>query len=211
MSNLAYDQGAARPAPVAEPRQQPRHIEIVSTRAQRRARPILAYAIITIASLFAIFAAQLLLSIVVSEGAYQVSSLQDQQCDLLRTQDRLTETLNVLDSTQNLSFQAANLGMVPNSTPLALNLATGAVYGLPGSADPAGCGGACNLITNARTEGIPLAKDVAATAAAAAAAAATAAASTAAPGHADTPATTTAPPTQTEQAPADTIPAPVTH
>jgi hypothetical protein len=203
MSNLAHDLRAARPAPATGPRQQPRHIEIVSTRAQRRARPKLAYAIITIASLFAIFTAQLLLSIVVSEGAYQVSALQDQQRDLLRTQDALTEQLNVLDSTQNLSLQAASLGMVPNGTPLALNLATGSVYGLPGSADPAGCGGACNLITNARTSGIPLAKDVAALAAATAA--------TGAAGHADTPASTTAPATQTEQAPADTIPAPVTH
>ena len=196
MSNLAYDLRAARPAPVTEPRQQPRHIEIVSTRAQRRARPKLAYAIITIASLFAIFTAQLLLSIVVSEGAYQVSALQDQQRDLLRTQDALTEKLNVLDSTQNLSLQAANLGMVPNAWPLAIDLASVSVYRLPGSADPIGCGGACNLITNSQLAGVPAFDPNA---------------PVAATGHAETAATTGTVATQTEQAPVDSIPAPVTH
>ncbi len=200
MSNLAY----ARPAPLSEPTQHPRHIEIVSTRAQRRARPKLAYAIITIASLFAIFAAQLLLSIVVSDGAYQVSALQDQQKDLLRTQDALTEKLNVLDSTQNLSTQAAHLGMVPNSSPLALNLSTGAVYGLPGSADPAGCGGNCNLITNSQLVGVPLVDPNAAATTQAHAQGTSA-------GHAGSAAASTAPATQTEQAPVDSIPAPVTH
>jgi hypothetical protein len=190
MSNLAY----ARPVPLAEPRQHPRHIEIVATRAQRRARPKLAYAVITIASLFAIFAAQLLLSIVVADGAYQVSVLQDQQRDLLRTQDALTEKLNVLDSTQNLSTQAAHLGMVPNGAPLAIDLSSGSVYGLPGSADPAGCGGSCNLITNTQVTGVPLVDPHGPAA-----------------GHADSPPSTQGGATQTEQAPSDTIPAPVTH
>ena len=200
MSNLAY----ARPVPISEPQQHPRHIEIVSTRAQRRARPKLAYAVITIASLFAIFAAQLLLSIVVSDGAYQVSALQDEQKELLRTQDALTENLNVLDSTQNLSSRAAQLGMVPNSSPLAINLSTGAVYGLPGSADPAGCGGNCNLITNSQVAALqPFDPN--------AAAAAQAKTQTSSTGHAGSAAATTAPATQTEQAPVDSIPAPVTH
>lgn len=191
-SNLAY----ARPEPLAPLREHPRHIEVVATRAQRRARPKLAYAIITIASLFGIFAAQLLLSIVVADGAYQVSVLQDQQKDLLRTQDALTEKLNVLDSTQNLSAQAAHLGMVPNAYPYAIDLSTGATYALPGSADPAGCGGHCNLITNTQLTGVPLVDPSAP------------AAST---GHAASPAATQATPAQTEQAPVDSIPAPVTH
>jgi len=192
MSNLAY----ARPEPLAPPSQRPRHVEIVSTRAQRRARPKLAYAVITIASLFTIFAAQLLLSIVVSDGAYQVSALQDEQRDLLRTQDALTEQLNVLESTQNLSGRAAQLGMVPNAWPLAIDLASGSVYQLPGSADPIGCGGACNLITNSQLAGVPAFDPNA---------------PVAATGHAETAATTGTVATQTEQAPVDSIPAPVTH
>lgn len=198
MSNLATAPlPAGRPLPLTEPRQHPRHIEIVATRAQRHARPKLAYAVVTIASLFTIFAAQLLLSIVVSDGAYQVSALQDEQKELLRTEDALTERLNILDSTQNLSAQAAHLGMVPNGGPLAIDLATGTVYGLPGSADPMGCGGSCNLITNSQLAGVPLVDPNAIPAAAA--------------GHADTPANGGATATQTEQAPVDAIPAPVTH
>ena len=195
MSNVAtVPIHAGRPVPLAEPDRHPRHVEIVATRAQRRARPKLAYAVVTIASLFAIFAAQLLLSIVVADGAYQVSVVQDQQRDRLRTQDALTEKLNVLDSTQNLSTQAAHLGMVPNRSPLAIDLTTGGVYGLPGSADPAGCGGACNLVTNAQVTGVPLVDPNAPAA-----------------GHAATPPAAQAGATQTEQAPSDTIPAPVTH
>jgi hypothetical protein len=153
MSNLAF----ARPAPLREERAPARrHVEIVTTRAQRKARPKTVYAVVTIASLFVIFAAQLLLSIVVSEGAYQIENLQGEQKGLLRTQDALRENLAVLESTQNLAANAAHFGMVPNSSPLAIDLGTGAVYGLPGSADPAGCGGSCNMITNSLLSGTPL-------------------------------------------------------
>jgi hypothetical protein len=147
----------ARPlvAPAPSPTVHP-HIEIVTTREQRRARPKLAYAVVTIMSLFAIFAAQLLLSIVVSEGAFQIEALQQEQKELLRTQDALSENLNLYGSTQNLATQAAHLGMVPNPAPLTLNMDTGAVYGSPGTADPMGCGGNCNLITNSLLTGMPL-------------------------------------------------------
>ncbi|MCU1439407.1 MAG: hypothetical protein JWP85_404 [Rhodoglobus sp.] len=159
-ANLAY----ARPLSAPRRVERPRHIEIVATRAQRRARPKLAYAVVTIASLFAIFAAQLLLSIVVSQGAYDIASLKSDQKELLRTEQDLREKLDRLDSTQNLAAQAAHLGMVPNPSPLALNLTSGGVYGMPGSADPTGCGGACNLVPNALTTGIPLVDPAAPTA-----------------------------------------------
>lgn len=195
MSSLAT--ARMRPEPLAPAPQRPRHVEIVTTRAQRRARPKLAYAVVTIGALFAIFLAQLLLSILVSDGAYQVSALQDQQKDLLRTQDALTEQLNVLDSTQNLSAQAAHLGMVPNKYPYALDLGTGTTYALPGSADPTGCGGACNLVTNTQLSGVALVDPSAP------------AATTS--GHAASTTGTAPTTTQTEQAPVNSIPAPVTH
>lgn len=187
----------ARPlvAPVAPPTVHP-HIEIVTTREQRRARPKLAYAAITILSLFAIFAAQLMLSIVVSDGAFQIEALQQQQKELLRTQDALSENLNLYGSTQNLATQAAHLGMVPNPAPLTLNMDTGAVYGAPGTADPLGCGGSCNLITNSLLVGMPLVNPAAP-----------------AKGNAVAPVVGPPVPSQTETAPATTnaLPAPVTH
>jgi hypothetical protein len=191
--NLAY----ARPLQSPQRVERPRHIEIVATREQRRARPRLAYAVVTVASLFAIFAAQLLLSILVSQGAYEIASLKTDQKELLRTEQDLRETLDRLDSTQNLAAQAAHLGMVPNASPLALNLATGGVYGMPGSADPTGCGGACNLVPNALTTQIPLVDP----------ASGAAASSPAGPRSAGTAASSKpgAPPV------VDALPAPVTH
>jgi hypothetical protein len=138
----------ARPVRRPEHDDPPRHIEIVATRAQRRTRPRVTYALIAVMSLFAIFAAQLVLSIVVSEGAYQIASLQVQQKDLIRAEKSLSEGLGLLGSPQNLAANAASLGMAPNPTPLQLDLASGVVTGAPGSIDRFGCGGGCNLVAN---------------------------------------------------------------
>jgi hypothetical protein len=157
MSNLAYARPATRPAsrPAARP-----PLQVVTTRAQRKARPKVAYAVVTVSSLFLIFAAQLLLSIVVSDGAYQIQSLQTQQKELLRTEQALQENLAVLSSTQNLATQAAHIGMVPNpGRPYSLDLSTGAIFEVPGSTVP--CGGTCNLVPNAMLGGVPLVSPVA--------------------------------------------------
>lgn len=95
--------------------QLPRHIEIVATRDQKRARPRVVYAIVGVCGLFAILIAQLLLSIWLSDGAYQIASLQQSQRELLRDQQTLVEFDNVLQSPQNLARQAAALGMVTNT------------------------------------------------------------------------------------------------
>lgn len=193
MSNLAYATPRRRPAETA-PR---RHIEIAPTREQRRARPTVAYAVITVTSLFVIFAAQLLLSIVVSDGAYQIATLQGQQKELLRSQEALTESLDLAASSQSLAINATNLGMVPASTPLFLDLQTGAVVGAPGAnalARP-GCGANCNLIANDLLAGmVPITKTPTAPAAA----------TTGAP-------VATAPTTPAPTTPVNALPAPVTH
>lgn len=113
MSNtLAIDLPAFIPAEVEIA---PRHIEIVSTRSQRRARPRVVYALVAVAGLFVILMAQLLLSIWLSDGAYQISGLQQSQRELSRDQQALAESLNVLQSPQNLAGQASALGMVMNT------------------------------------------------------------------------------------------------
>ncbi|TQO18747.1 hypothetical protein FB472_0268 [Rhodoglobus vestalii] len=170
-TNLAY----AEPQPSQNPRPRPSHIEIVTTRAQRQARPRVLYAVVTVASLFLILAAQLLLSIVVTQGAYQIDSLQDQQKLLNRTEQNLLESLALQSSSQNLATQAAGFGMVPNATPYSLNIADGSVFRLPGSADPTGCGGTCGLVGNTLLTAMPLVSAEAAAADAVQAAAAAAA------------------------------------
>jgi hypothetical protein len=151
-SNLAVS------LPARTPRELPqRRIEIVSTRAQRRARPRPMYAIIVVSGLFIVFMVQLLLSIVVSDGAYTISSLQVKQADLTRSAQNLTETVDVLASTQNLATQAESLGMVLSSTtPAFLNLATGEVVGKSKSAtgDTSGAlGGDGSLVPNSLLAG----------------------------------------------------------
>lgn len=174
----------------------PRHIEIVTSRQQRKARPRLVYALVTIASLGLIFAAQLGLSFVVSDGAYQISALQAQQRDLQRVEQDLIEKLSIQSAPQNLAAQATWLGMVPNAAPLSIDLGSGTIFALPGSADPTGCAGTCNLVTNTLTAGIGQISPVAPVAT-------TRSAQTA----------TTAPAVTAPAGPAvvDALPAPVTH
>ncbi|MGV8876172.1 MAG: hypothetical protein ACOH1K_01535 [Rhodoglobus sp.] len=199
--NLAYELPAGRQHPAARPT----HIEIVTTtRAQRSARPRMLYAVVTVASLFAILAAQLLLSIVVTQGAYQIDSLQYQQKVLDRTEQSLLESLSLQSSSQNLATQAAGFGMVPNRTPYSLNLADGSVFLLPGSADPTGCGGTCGLVGNTLLATMPLTSAEIAAAQSAAAAQASAAST-------GTATVTTSPSTGAPTASNNAIPAPITR
>ena len=113
MSNaLASDLPAFVPAEIDR---YPRHIEIVSTRHQKRARPRVVYALVAVAGLFIILMVQLLLSIWLSDGAYQISGLQQTQRNLALDQQSLGESLTVLQSPQNLGVRASALGMVVNT------------------------------------------------------------------------------------------------
>jgi len=130
-SALAFQVPASR----FEPLEHPLHgeistSEIVTTRAQRRARPRVFYALFTVSGVFGLFLLQLLLSIAVADGAYQISDLQVQQRTLVREQDALVETLHVLASPQHVAIKAESLGMILGSTPPAfLQLDNGAVVG----------------------------------------------------------------------------------
>jgi hypothetical protein len=152
---------AARAAEAEEVPLQPRHIEIVSTRKQRRARPRTVYAAVTVAGLFAILIAQLLLSIAVSDGAYRIAALQGVQRELSRDQQTLTEQLHVLQSPQHLAANAQALGMVANSSTAFLRLSDGAVIGTAVAATASGgsvigADGAL-LVPDALLKGMPLA------------------------------------------------------
>lgn len=139
---------------------QPRRLDVVPTRNQRKARPKSFYAIVTVSCLFAILVAQLLLSIVVSDGAYQISALQQEQKELSRDHQTLVEQLNVLQSPQHLAANAEQLGMVTNSSTAYLRLSDGAVLGNPRAATASGSimqgadGGP--LVPNQLLTGVPL-------------------------------------------------------
>jgi hypothetical protein len=128
----------ARPQQRTVANEQPRHIEIVPTRAQRAARPTSVYAVTAVCTIFGLLLAQLVLSILLSDGAFQIAELQSQQKTLSRTQEDLSEKLDLLGSPQNLATKAEGLGMVLGSgTPVFLNLADGTTRG---SAKPVSAG-----------------------------------------------------------------------
>lgn len=137
------------------PRRRRSPIEIVTSRAQRSARPRMVYALIATAALFALLLAQLAISIALSNGAYQVSALQNEQVVLSRSQQKYTEKLGVLASPQNIANNATALGMVRNQNPVYLDLTTETVYGTPtvASKDAATSG---NLVKNSLLEGVPV-------------------------------------------------------
>jgi len=140
------------PASAPSPR---RHIRIAPSADQRRARPKTLYAVVTVASLGVIFAAQLLLSIVVSNGAYEMSALNGEQRELLQTEQALQEKIEVLDSAQNLATNAAGLGMIQATSPQYLRLSDVTV-----SAGPTihnACAQDCTLVPNELLAGVPLA------------------------------------------------------
>ncbi|MCU1544991.1 MAG: hypothetical protein JWP30_91 [Homoserinimonas sp.] len=134
MSNLAYALPERFRRGPAEIGTRTRHIEVVASRQQRNARPRLAYALIIVIGLFGVLVAQLLLSIALADGAYQISALQTQQKELSRDRQVVTEELNVLNSPQNLAARAESLGMVSNTSAVFLNLADGSVMGAPAAA-----------------------------------------------------------------------------
>ncbi|MFB9748363.1 hypothetical protein [Leifsonia shinshuensis] len=184
------------------------HLEVVPTRSQRRARPRTLYAVTAVSALLVIVVAQLLLSIGVSQGAYQLSSLQAQQTQLQRSYQAASEDLNRLTSPQNLAANANALGMVSNSNPAYLRLSDGAVLGAPIAATPAAgtvTGGQGNLVPNAQLNGVPLVAGPAAGAAAPAAGAAGQAGSSAGAGASSTAPATPSVPLQ------GALPTPVTH
>ena len=111
-------------------------IQVVATRAQRKSRPRVFYAIVTVGVIFGIIVSQLLMSVVVSSGAYEIAELQQQNKELGRTYQSMTQDLDRLASPQNLAANAEALGMVTNSTPVYLRLSDGAVLGEPVAASP---------------------------------------------------------------------------
>jgi len=106
-----------------------RHLEVAPARAQKRARPRLAHALIMVSGIAVIFLIQLALSFVLADGAYQIAGMQSTQRDLLREEEALHEHLELLGSTQNLTANAEALGMVASGNPMFLNIETGGVSG----------------------------------------------------------------------------------
>ena len=139
-------------APIDAPER--RHLRYAepAARPRRRVGPV-AGALTAVVVVLATFAAQLGLSIAVSEGAYEMRALETEQRDLRRVERVLTQNVERLASPQNLADNAAALGMVQNSTPATLRLSDAAVLGdlAPRTAEVQQ-----NLVPNATLEHLPV-------------------------------------------------------
>lgn len=152
MSAVAVARPLRGQSPQPEPR---RHLEVVPTRAQRRARPRMLPALVTIGGIGVILLAQLLLSIVIANGAYQVSSLQSAKHNAQLQQHALSEQLDLLASPQHLAANAEALGMVASGSGLYLDAKTGAVTG-NGSGAGGSILGSGDQVSNVLLDGTPL-------------------------------------------------------
>ena len=155
--------------PFEAPAPERRGFRLVAPAQSRRARPRIFYALTAVAGMAAIIVAQLLLSVGISQGAYEIFSLQSSQSQLNRTGASVSEDLARVSSPQSLAANAEGLGMITNSNPVYLRLSNGAVSGAPASASGSQAG-AASLVPNALLTGsTPLTQlpdDVAATSAA---------------------------------------------
>ncbi|OIH94887.1 MULTISPECIES: hypothetical protein [unclassified Curtobacterium] len=159
-TNLALVDPAVVPSRAPRPDRQhrPELVEVTPSKAQRRARPRIGYAVVAVAALGILLLAQLGISMVLSQGAYTLDSLSAERTDLSRTQQSLSEELRVLDSPQNLARNAQGLGMIANSTPVYLDPKTGRVYGTPTPAKPdESTVSTDNQVPNALLDDVPLA------------------------------------------------------
>lgn len=104
-----------------------------ATRVRRRPRAF--FAIITAAVLFGVMVVQMLLSVALESGAYEISHLQSANKEASRSFSQLSQDIDRLSSPQHLALNAEALGMLSNNTPAYLRLSDGAVLGAPTSGD----------------------------------------------------------------------------
>ncbi len=116
---------AVRPPQPAAPE---RRLRAVDAPARRR-RPKLLYGVVAVLGAFLIAGAQMALSIMTTQGSYELSSLSSQQRDLTYQKQILYDEVAGLGSPQYLAANAAALGMVIDESPSYLRLSDGALLG----------------------------------------------------------------------------------
>jgi hypothetical protein len=117
--------GSAAPDRADAPR---RRLQVVDAPARRR-RPKLFYGIVAVMGAFLIGAAQMSLSIMTTQGTYEIAALTKEQRDLTYEKQILYDDVAGLSSPQYLAANAAALGMVINEAPSYLRLSDGAILG----------------------------------------------------------------------------------
>jgi hypothetical protein len=105
-----------------------RRLRVVEAPARRR-RPKLLYGVVAVLGAFLIAGAQMALSIMTTQGSYELSALTQAQRELTYEKQILYDDVAGLSSPQYLAANAAALGMVIDESPSYLRLSDGAVLG----------------------------------------------------------------------------------
>ena len=121
-------------SPVTEPAKRASKSATVPA-ARNRRRPRTFFAIVTASVLFGVMIAQMLLSVALESGAYEIAHLQSANKEASRSYSQMSQELDRLSSPQHLALNAEALGMLSNNTPAYLRLSDGAVLGAPTSGD----------------------------------------------------------------------------
>jgi hypothetical protein len=102
-----------------------------ATRHARAAQPVpkLRYIVVVLTGIFAILGIQLLLSIAVSGGAYEIAALKGEMRTSQQELQIVAEDINALVAPSTLAGLATAMGMVADNNPAYLKLSTGEVLG----------------------------------------------------------------------------------
>ncbi|GAA3623461.1 hypothetical protein GCM10022200_02100 [Microbacterium awajiense] len=95
----------------------------------RRRRPRVVYAIVALLGALTIAGAQMALSILTTQGSYEIAALTQQQQELTWQKQILADDIAGLSSPQYLAANASALGMLIAESPSYLRLSDGAVLG----------------------------------------------------------------------------------
>lgn len=146
------------PTPASDPRRTLRALE----QPQPARRPRLLYGIIAVGGALAIAAAQMGLSILTTQGSYEVAGLTSQQRQLDWERQMLADDVAGLSSPQYLAANASALGMVVGQMPNHLRLSDGAIAGTGEGAGNSSSVHALSraAVSNAHVSGVPLVTDV---------------------------------------------------
>ncbi len=121
-------------------------------------RPKVFYATVTVAVVAAIILAQIVLSVAVSSGAYEIATLQKSSKELSRTYTSMSQELEQMSSPQHVAARAESFGMVSSNSPAYLRLSDGKVLGVPHRAADSGAllrGSHASLVQNILLTDIP--------------------------------------------------------
>jgi hypothetical protein len=142
----------------ALPQIQQRLRGLVGTPTKAKRRPRIFYAAVMVGVVAVIIVGQIVLSVAVSSGAYDIQALQQENKELSRTYADSSQKLAAASAPQHVAALAEGLGMVTSNSPAYIRLSNSRVMGQPHPATGSGkllSGAHASLVQNILLTDIP--------------------------------------------------------